>query len=124
MEGNLTINSNKIKLEMCLYTNENPPKKLELNTSGKPLFKGKIIQDLIKSKSEFNRVYVREVSSHFRSGWFFLVVCPVAQSLPFESQGPFDISPEKIKPLVLDKVIIKAKKLKRKGLCQTESTEI
>ena len=122
MNGNLTPNPNKIKLEMCLYTNESPPKKLELNTSGKPLFKGKTVQDLVSSKCEFNRVHFREVSSHFRGGWLFIVICPVLQqnsSKCSNQPSAQDLEASKIKPFIMDKVVIKAKKLKKKHSSST-----
>lgn len=58
------------------------------------------------------------MTSHFRNGWVFLVIIP--SMTPFGCTGTSNdnfIDYTKIEPLVLERVVVKAKKLKeaRKG---------
>lgn len=70
----------------------------------------------------FDKIQIKEVTSHLRNGWLFLVVHPVIRedrkSQHLKGFGAnlnltsWDI--KKIKPLVVDKVVVKAKKTKEK----------
>ncbi len=59
------------------------------------------------------------MTSHFRNGWVFLVIIP--SMTPFGCTGGASdtfVDYTKIEPLVLDRIVVKAKKLKevRKGV--------
>jgi len=72
----------------------------------------------VKGGAGFEKIQIKEVTSHFRNGWIFLVVHPKlnanANSNVFQSKDGLLIDSQKIKPLILDKVIVKAKKTKEK----------
>lgn len=60
---------------------------------------------------EFEKVQIQEVSSHFRNGEVFIVVYPRGC---FNCDDKPKIHYQSIKPLVFEKVIVRAKKLKTK----------
>jgi len=65
----------------------------------------------------FDKVQIKEVTSHFRNGWIFLVVYPKLSGNTanhITSNGSLVVTGQKIKPLVLEKVVVKAKKAKEK----------
>ena len=115
--GNLVENTNRIPLSIGIYTSENPPKYLESNTSGNKILKGFIEKDLLHGKATFEKIQIKEVTSHFRNGWVFFVVYPKTGANPnmvtVDGNVNF-IQSQKIKPLVLEKVVVKAKKTKEK----------
>jgi len=116
--GKLVENSNKIPLTLSIYTCENPPKYIDSNTAGNKIFKGFTEKDLVKGSASFEKIQIKEVTSHFRNGWIFLVIHPkittnASSNVYLGREGVF-VQPEKIKPLVLEKVIVKAKKTKEK----------
>ena len=80
--------------------------------------KGSIEKALLKGSASFEKVQIKEVSSHFRNGWVFLVVQPKLTndtvSGNHQDKGDNVIDINKIKPLVLERVIVKAKKSKEK----------
>jgi hypothetical protein len=116
--GKPVENSNKIPLTLSVYTCENPPKYVDSNTAGNKIFKGFTEKDLVKGGAGFEKIQIKEVTSHFRNGWIFLVVHPKlntnANSNVFQSKDGLLIDSQKIKPLILDKVIVKAKKTKER----------
>jgi hypothetical protein len=106
-------NSNKIPLSLALYSSENPPKFIEKNTAGNKILKGYIEQSLHQGICRFEKIQIREVTSHFRNGWVFIVIIPCMTPLGSAlSSADSYIDYTKIEPLVLDKVVVKAKKLK------------
>ncbi|OMJ85979.1 hypothetical protein SteCoe_12614 [Stentor coeruleus] len=81
--------------KIMLYTADNPPKLLMINTSGVKIIRG---TTEIEGNSIviFKKIVVNEVSSHFRNGSFFLVV--MAKDIDF------------IKPFVFPEFVVKARK--------------
>ncbi len=90
-------NSKKISLTLSIYNCENPPKRIDLNMTGKipcillyliflgnKLFKGFIEKDLTKGSAGFEKIQIKEVTSHFRNGWIFLMIHPTY--LPIQTQ--------------------------------------
>lgn len=80
--------------------------------------KGFIEKDLTNGSATFEKIQIKEVTSHFRNGWIFFVVYPkVTNANPnnmlMGASGQF-INSQKIKPLILEKVVVKAKKAKEK----------
>jgi hypothetical protein len=117
-EGKPVENLNSIPLTIGIYSSENPPKYIDTNTSGNKILKGFLEKDLKNGTVTFEKVQIKEVSSHFRNGWIFFVVYPKvsAGANMANVDGSFNfVNSQKIKPLVLEKVVVKAKKSKEKG---------
>ncbi len=75
-EGKPVENLNSIPLTIGIYSSENPPKYIDTNTSGNKILKGFLEKDLKNGTVTFEKVQIKEVSSHFRNGWIFFVVYP------------------------------------------------
>lgn len=117
MEDKPIANSNRIPLSIAIYTSENPPKYVDANTSGNKIMKGFVEKDLNSGMAVFEKIQIKEVTSHFRNGWVFLVVYPKMPSFatniqPIPGQNIVDYN--QIKPLVIDRVIVKAKKIRER----------
>jgi len=115
--GNPIENSNRIPLSIGIYSSENPPKYIDSNTAGNKILKGFIEKDLINGQAAFEKIQIKEVTSHFRNGWVFFVVYPKISNNTNQQSGPSGtnvINPTKVKPLILEKVVVKAKKAKEK----------
>jgi hypothetical protein len=116
LQGKTIKNMNKIPLSLALYTSENPPKFIEKNTTGQKISKGFLEQSLQNGSCKFEKIQIREVTSHFRNGWIFIVIIPCMTPLGGGNNSSVNfVDYEKIEPLVLDKIIVKAKKLKEAG---------
>lgn len=63
-------------MSLAIYTSENPPKFLETNTMGQKMVKGYTEQNLHFGVCRFEKIQIREVTSHFRNGWIFIVIIP------------------------------------------------
>jgi len=131
-EGNLVKNTNRIPLTIAIYTSENPPKYVDVNTSGNKILKGMIDKDLVDGAVTFDKIQVKEVTSHFRNGWVFFVVQPkssgnVLNNLIDMTNGVM-INPQNVKPLIIEKMVVKAKRSKEKkqglDLEEEKDTEI
>jgi hypothetical protein len=81
-----------------LYTTEAPPKAMKVNTSGAKIMRGTTVVQLSRGQFHltFPKIVIKEVTSHFRNGCFFLVVMP---SLPY------------VMPLIVENLVIKARKM-------------
>jgi len=96
-----------------------------LTFKGNKILKGFIEKELTNGSATFEKIQIKEVTSHFRNGWIFFVVYPkISNTNPPMSLGGSGsiINSQKIKPLILEKVVVKAKKAKEKE--QTEINEI
>lgn len=73
---------------------------------------------LIDGEMTFEKVQIREVSSHYRNGSLFLAIFPKlpqnGQVLKKEEGESILIDSQEIKPLVIEKLVVRAKKLKYK----------
>jgi len=115
--GNPVENTNRIPLTIGIYSSENPPKFIDSNTAGNKILKGFIDKDLVNGSVTFDKVQIKEVTSHFRNGWVFFVVYPKIAGQSGASvlgNTSMVINGQKIKPLILEKVVVKAKKAKEK----------
>ena len=86
--GNYFLNRNKIPLSVAVYSSENPPKLIEHSNIGnyfriskiillgKKIIQGSTERDLVNGLCHYDKIQVKEVTSHFRNGWVFLVVYP------------------------------------------------
>ena len=101
-----------LHFKIMLFTTESPPKLLKVNTSGDKIMRGTIE---VESSGVvfFRKIVIKEVTSHFRNGCFFLVVMPKNSN--------------DIKPLVIENFVIKARKIltpdPAKKMKTEESTE-
>ena len=80
--------------------------------------KGFIEKDMVNGSVTFEKIQIKEVTSHFRNGWIFFVVYPKINkssnnNILFNGNGAI-VDAQKIKPLILEKVIVKAKKTKER----------
>ena len=94
-------------LDLKLFTSDSPPQQVELNTSGTKALK--FICDL-KGESLFcfRKIFVSEVTSHYRNGALMLVVTSNDSS---------------IKPLIIEEFIVKARKIPSKS-CEEPKKKI
>ena len=86
-----------------------------MNWLGNKILKGFIEKDLVNGVATFEKIQIKEVTSHFRNGWVFFVVYPKLATVGSNSillNGHNIVNGSKIKPLILEKVIVKAKKSK------------
>jgi len=114
--GNVVENSNKIPLTIGIYSSENPPKYIDANTAGNKILKGFIEKDLVNGSATFDKIQIKEVTSHFRNGWIFFVVYPKVNKNAnvLLSGSNVVVNSQQIKPLIIEKVIVKAKKTKER----------
>jgi len=124
--GTPVENTNRIALTIGIYSSENPPKYIDANTSGNKILKGFIEKDLVSGSATFEKIQIKEVTSHFRNGWVFFVVYPKLVSVGSNTimlNGHNIVNSSKIKPLILEKVVVKAKKSKERDNLN-ESSEV
>lgn len=98
------VDKNEVKVNMpipvnfkiMLFTTESPPKLLKVNTSGDKIMRGTVE---VESNGVvlFKKIVIKEVTSHFRKGCFFLVVMPKNSN--------------DIRPFVIENFVIKARKI-------------
>ena len=97
--GEISSLSKSLILELSLFTSESPPKKVELNTSGQ-----KVLKFICDYDGEsffcFKKVFVHDVTSHYRNGALMLVVTSNLDTL---------------KPLIIEDFIVKARKIPSKS---------
>lgn len=124
-KGNPVENSNRIPLTIGIYSSENPPKYIDSNTAGNKILKGFIEKDLVNGSATFEKIQIKEVTSHFRNGWVFFVVYPKLNSGTSNtvSGNGLAINAQKVKPLILEKVVVKAKKAKEKDTKEVDTQE-
>ncbi|KAM3138391.1 hypothetical protein pb186bvf_009477 [Paramecium bursaria] len=84
-------------ISLRLFTSEKFPQTVEKNNRGKSIFSGEITQSSFSGKAHFRKISITDVSSHFPQQKFILALVP---------------SNNLIKPLILDNILVKAKKIK------------
>lgn len=114
MGGKPVLNSNKILLSINIYTADNPPVKVKRNTTGNDILKGHKDNMLIDGKCMIQKLQIKEVTSHFRSGTVFLVIQPHKKNFnPLIVDDKTFIDYRFIKPLIIENIRVKAKITKR-----------
>jgi len=111
-------NSNKLVLNLSLHTWEIPSNPIVRNKSGNKAIMGETEVDLKNGEANFERIQINEVTSKFIHGYVAVLVVPanpsnVGTSLLDSSVGENFISLESIKPLMLEKIVVKSKKKNR-----------
>lgn len=102
------IKEERVGVSISLFSYDNIPKRLTHTMQGRNIFRGNtnsvLAYDLVESKHLVHfKLQIREVSSHFVGGLFYLVIEP---DKTLESRGLF------IKPLVINDLKVKAKETK------------
>lgn len=102
------LKEERVAMSVSLYSYDNVPRRLSHTMQGRNIFRGStksvLAYDLVESKHLAHfKLQIREVSSHFIGGLFYLVV-EADDSL--ENKGLF------IKPLVIHDLKVKAKESK------------
>lgn len=94
-----SINNDKILIKLLL---------------GSKILKGNIEKDLVNGYCSFEKIQIKEVTSHFRKGYVFLVVYPKMPTFGNLCSGAIQqnfVDFTTIKPLIIEKVVVKAKKI-------------
>ena len=107
----------RVQISMAIYSTEKTPKPIQFTMTGHPLVKGYPESMLSYSPADkchvaYFKIQICEVSSHFRNGWVFLVVQPKYTGSAEDSLMT------QVKPMVLEKVVIRAKEMAVKRLKQ------
>ena len=89
---------------MCklrLFSYEKPAKLLRTNTSGDKVMHGSIEAMVTDGLCHFSNIVIKEVTSHFKNGVFFLAVAAADNS--------------EVKPLVIENLVVKARRVNSDG---------
>lgn len=78
------------------------------------MLKGYTEQDLVGGTCTFDKIQIKEVTSHYRKGMLFMVAFAKMPSFGCV-QDDLVVDYTQIHPLVIDKVVVKAKKMKEEG---------
>lgn len=89
---------------------------------GNGILKGFTEKELVNGFVKYDKIQIKEVTSHFRNGWVFFVVYPKVVEGNILATHPRFVPVGKIKPLVVEKVSVKAKKIK--GVENTEDVAL
>jgi len=115
LTGEVVSNTNRIHLHVQLQTWEIPSNNITRNKNGNRAVSGQTETDLKNGRARFDRVQVSEVTSKFMNGYVAIVIVPGQPSnhgtylLDEEEQENF-INFEDIKPLMIEKIVVKSKK--------------
>jgi len=112
-------NFNKLVLHLSMHTWEIPSNPIIRNKSGNKAIMGDTEVELRNGESVFDRIQINEVTSKFIHGHVALLVipskpCNVGTSLIEQTNEVGYIDFESIKPLMLEKVVVKSKKKNQK----------
>lgn len=97
-QGKLVDNHEVFKVCLEAFTCELPRNKIEISTEGEPIFRGKTKTKIKNGKGFFDKIRFQDLTCRYRNNWVYFVV--------------FAEERNDVKPLVLDKVMVKAKKPK------------
>ena len=101
--------ADSVTFKIMLFTTENPPKLIKINTSGDNILKG-TIETQGTCNIMFRKIAIKEVTSHFRGGCFFFVVAPVDANY--------------IKPLIIENFVVKARKISTEKDCPRKKIKL
>lgn len=112
-------NSNKIVLHLSMHSWEIPSNPILRNKSGNKAIMGDTEIELKAGEAIFDRIQINEVTSKFIHGYVALLIvpakpCNLGTSLIDQSSESGYIDFEAIKPLMLEKVVVKSKKKNQK----------
>jgi hypothetical protein len=109
----------KVVLHLSMHTWEIPSSPILRNKSGNKAIMGDTEIELKSGEAVFDRIQINEVTSKFIHGHVALVIvpakpCNLGTSLIDPSSDDGIIGFERIKPLILEKVVVKSKKKNQK----------
>jgi len=112
-------NLNKLVLHLSMHSWEIPSNPIIRNKSGNKAIMGDTEVELRQGEAVFDRIQINEVTSKFIHGHVGLLVipskpCNVGTSLIEQSSEDGYVDFEAIKPLMLEKVVVKSKKKNQK----------
>lgn len=84
---------------------------------GQAILKGTTEQALLHGEANFDKLQIKEVTSHYRNGWVFMVIYAKMPSISQNSNNVEENSDIKfydIQPLIIEQVVVKAKKMSKK----------
>mmetsp|Transcript_8679 Transcript_8679/g.8680 ORF Transcript_8679/g.8680 Transcript_8679/m.8680 type:complete len:113 (+) Transcript_8679:450-788(+) len=96
MEGNKVKLSTPVHFKILLFSNENPPKLMEKTANGDKIMRG-MVEVEADELVNYQKVVIKEVTSHYRQGCFFLAIVPKHADY--------------IKPLIIKDLVVKARKV-------------
>jgi hypothetical protein len=113
--GNVVENTNKVVLHLAMHTWEVPSNPIMRNKSGNKAIMGDTEIEMTEGEGVFDRIQINEVTSKFIHGYVALTITPAkpcnyGTSLVDHQGGNGYVHYEDIKPLMLEKVIVKSKK--------------
>lgn len=97
LQGKPVTCEKKLNFKAELYNTENPPKLVKFNTAGEQIMRGTMEVESTGTVL-FRKIILKEVSSHFSKGCFYLVIsCKDSNH---------------IRPFVIENLVVKARKMK------------
>jgi len=108
-------NHNKVLMHLALQTWEIPSNPILRNKSGNKAVMGDTEVELRNGEAIFDRIQINEVTSKFIHGYVAVMIvpskpCNIGTSLAENEVGHNYVDYESIKPLMLEKVVVKSKK--------------
>ena len=100
-------------INLCLGLIDDNGNWINLNRVNDPMLKGKTEVGLYHGEAEFNKIYTKDISRTFPNGRVNIVVYAKPSMLVYDgltSEYEQHIDEERVEPLVIQEVIIKAKK--------------
>jgi hypothetical protein len=115
-DGQPIQNSNRLLCKLEVYSAERVPRLLSTNRAGEKLLRGLTEREIIDGRSYFDKIRFEEVSSHFPNGCVYLVASVYSATSSIKTNADQSmigthkyINPKLLKPLILDKISVKAK---------------
>jgi len=100
-------------VNLCLALADDNGNWVSLNRVGDPMLKGKTEVELYHGSAEFNKIYTRDISRTFPNGRLNLIVYAKPSMLIYDgltTEFEEHVDEGMIEPLVIEDVVIKAKK--------------
>lgn len=113
--GEKIQNTNKVVLHLSMHTWEVPSSPILRNKSGNKAIMGDTEIEMTNGEANFDRLQINEVTSKFIHGYVAMTIvpskpCNYGTSLVDHQGGNGYVHYEDIKPLMLEKVVVKSKK--------------
>lgn len=90
----------QVNCKLLLFSCEKPAKLLRTNTSGDKVMHGSVEATITDGICAFPNIVIKEVTSHFKNGVFFLVIAA---------------SDLQVRPLVVENLVVKARRVNAEG---------
>jgi len=120
----------KIFVQMTLHTWELPSNMITRNKIGNNVIHGETEREVKNGEVVFDKIQINEVTSKFINGYVAVVISPkrpnnykITLNKAMEEETHDFVSYDDIKPLMLEKVVVKSKKKKYTSKKQKEDNE-